>query len=204
MVANAMPWTNGRQGTAAALNASGFSTTIRLVRGPFLLERAAIAALLLLVGGAATSAVEPPALLDQLGRTDSLAAHRGQIVVVLAADLRALRGLRAWELALRDRLGSLAEKIQFLRVADAPPDRGITRERVLDKLEGRVPDDVRILIDVEGTWREAYDLVTRQPNVLVFDRDGRLLHTLRGQCEPGAVERVALRILELKDDQAAH
>jgi len=145
----------------------------------------------------ADEAPEPPELVDQLGRSDGLRAHRGSVVVGLVADLRALRHLKAWEVELRDRLGGVAEELRFLRVADAPEDRGVTRERVLDKLDGRVPDDVSILVDLEGTWRRTYALQTRRPNVLLFDVDGRLRRTIRGTVDPEIAERVTGWIREL-------
>jgi hypothetical protein len=161
----------------------------------------AVATLLLVLTGAASTLAdetqEPPELVDQLGRADGLRAHRGRVVVGLVADLRALRHLKAWEVELRDRLGDAAEEIRFLRVADAPPDRGVTRERVLDKLDGRVPDEVSILVDLEGTWRQTYALETRRPNVLLFDVDGRLRRTVRGTVDPEIAERVAAWALEL-------
>jgi len=162
----------------------------------------AVATLLLAFAGAASTfadeAQEPPVLVDQLGRSDGLRAHRGRVVVGLVADLRALRHLKAWEVELRDRLGDAAEEIRFLRVADAPENRGVTRERVIDKLDGRVPDEVSILVDLEGSWRNAYGLETRRPNVLLFDVDGRLRHTVRGTVDPEIAERVAAWVLELQ------
>jgi hypothetical protein len=119
------------------------------------------------------------------------------VVVALVAELRGLRRLKDWEVELRDRLGDAAGEVRFLRVADAPENRGVTRERVLDKLEGRVPEEVSVLIDLDGAWRRAYGLDTRRPNVLVFAVDGGLRRTVLG--EPGGeiAERVAHWIREL-------
>jgi hypothetical protein len=141
---------------------------------------------------------EPPELLDQRGRADGLLRHRGRVVVALVADLGALRRIKAWEVELRERIEPGSQEIRFLRVADAPQGRGITRQSVIDKLEGRVPDEVSILIDLDGTWRRAYGLRTHRPNVLLFDRRGRLVRTLRANSEAALADRVVEWIDELR------
>ncbi len=139
----------------------------------------------------------PPRLLDQHGHPAGLADHAGQLVVVLVVELRGLRSLKAWELAVRERV-EREEELRFLRVADVRPGRGITREKVLQKLGNRVPEEVSILIDLEGAWREAYRLDTATPNLLLFDGDGRLVHLFRGHSSPQLVCLVAERLAEMR------
>jgi hypothetical protein len=73
-------------------------------------------------------------LVDQLDREDALDRHRGQPVLAMVVEAGRLRQLRAWELALRERV----PEVDLFRVADVPTGRGVTRERVLDRLDGRV------------------------------------------------------------------
>lgn len=141
---------------------------------------------------------EPADLLDQRGLADGLRRHRGRVVVALVAELRALRHIKPWELELRERMLPEAEEVRFLRVADAQEGRGITRESVVEKLEGRVPSDVSVLIDLQGSWRRAYGLETRRPNVLLFDRQGRLVRIVRGNSAPALADRVSGWIDELR------
>jgi hypothetical protein len=105
-------------------------------------------------------------LRDQYGRQDSLEAHRGQVVLVTVVHAKRLRKLKSWEKALRERL----EDVHFVRIADVPTDPPVTHQEVAEKLRERVPEDVSILIDLD----------TSQPNLLIFDRSGRLVSSYRG------------------------
>ena len=153
-------------------------------------------------GGTASWGAESPVndvvLVDQHGKGDSLGAHRGRLVVALVVQSRRLRQLKGWELRIREALDD-PEAVHFLRVADIRPGRGTTRARVLSKLEGRVPPEVSILIDLAGEWREGLGLDTRKPNVLLFDVDGRLLHRILGPVSPSVAEELAARIAELAE-----
>jgi hypothetical protein len=135
-------------------------------------------------------------LLDQHGKADSLGAHRGRRVIALIAQARRLRHLKGWEVQIREALED-PEAVDFLRVADVRPGRGTTRERVLAKLDGRVPPEVSILIDLEGAWREGFGLDTQEPNVLLFDAQGRLVHRFLGRVSRRAAAQVAARVAEL-------
>lgn len=115
-------------------------------------------------------------LVDQLGREDALERHRGHPVLAMVVEVGGLRKLRSWEQALRERLPDL----DFFRVADVPQGRGITRERILDRLEGRVPEEISILIDMEGRWARDLDLDTSRPNLLLFDADLEVTQQFRG------------------------
>jgi hypothetical protein len=163
---------------------------------------AAITLATVLGGGTASSGAEGPVndvvLLDQHGNGDSLGAHRGRLVVALVVQSRRLRQLKGWELRIREALED-PEAVHFLRVADIRPGRGTTRARVVAKLEGRVPPDVSILIDLAGEWREGLGLDTSKPNVLLFDVDGRLVHRILGPVSPSVATQLAARIAELAE-----
>jgi len=134
-------------------------------------------------------------LVDQLGRADALERHRGRPVLAMVVEAGGLRQLRAWEIALRDRLPDL----DFFRVADVPRGRGITRQKVLDRLGGRVPDEVSILIDMEGRWAGALGLDTSTPNLLLFDARLELAHVFQGRQTGPMVDRVVAAVLALGD-----
>jgi len=65
---------------------------------------------------------------------------------------------------------------------------------VVSKLEGRVPPEVSILIDLEGAWRKGFGLDTSVPNVMIFDADGRMVHRFEGRVSPRAARLAAERI----------
>jgi hypothetical protein len=147
-----------------------------------------------LLSGAASD-VANQALQDQFGRTDSLAAHDGQVVLVMVVTAKRLRNLKAWERDLRERVADL----EVIRIADVPrSDPPVTREHVVDKLVRRVPDEVSVLIDLEGRWAQAFELDTARPNLLLFDRDGGLAGQYRGLHQATTAEQVARRISELR------
>jgi hypothetical protein len=135
-------------------------------------------------------------LPDQHGNQDSLAAHRGNVVVAMVVTARRLRNLKGWERDLRARF----EEVDFVRVADVPEDPPVTYRDVADKLATRVPEEVAVLIDIDRRWSSALDLDTGRPNLLLIDADGRLVASFRGRAEPALVDEVASRIEELLRD----
>jgi hypothetical protein len=132
-------------------------------------------------------------LVDQLDREDALDRHRGQPVLAMVVEAGRLRQLRAWEFALRERV----PEVDLFRVADVPTGRGVTRERVLDRLDGRVPEEVSLLIDMEGRFARELGLDTSQPNLLLFDSELRITHRFLGRQTEAMVERVAAALAEL-------
>lgn len=128
-------------------------------------------------------------LRDQHGRSDSLAAHAGRAQVVLVVALRRLRRIEAWEVELTRQV----EGVGFLRVADVPPKEGQSppsHEEIAATLRRRVPAEVSVLIDRERHWAEAFELDTREVNVLLFDAAGDLVSRLRGSPKPERVQEV--------------
>jgi hypothetical protein len=71
--------------------------------------------------------------------------------------------------------------VHYIRVADVPVEPPVTHEEMAEKLLKRVPEEVSILIDLERRWATALGLDTSQPNLLVFDRSGRLVSSHRGR-----------------------
>jgi hypothetical protein len=125
-------------------------------------------------------AVSELQLRDQYGHEDSLAEHRGEVVVVMVVTVKRLRNIRPCERQLREQF----EEIHVLRIADVPEDSPATHESVTAKLGEHVPEGVSVLIDLDRIWATELGLDTGRPNLLVIDRDGRLITTFRGLCKP--------------------
>lgn len=140
-----------------------------------------VSALLLLVlcavRGMAADGGSELSLRDQFGKTDSLAAHRGEVVVAIVVDVRRLSTIQRWGEAL----GARHPQLHFLNIAQMPVGAPVDMARVSATLQKRVPASVPVLIDVERRWATAYGLDTAAPNLLVFDRSGTLVTSLRGR-----------------------
>ena len=119
-------------------------------------------------------------LRDQYGTTDSLAAHRGHVTVVMIVTAKRLRNIKPWERDLRERY----QQLHVLRIADVPPESQATHDQVAAKLRERVPDEVPILIDLDRTWASALGLDTGRPTLLVVDADGATVAQVRGRHTP--------------------
>lgn len=132
------------------------------------------------------ASLEHVQLRDQYGSTDSLAAYRGNVVVVMVVDAKRLRNLRPWARELRSQF----ETLNTILIAEVPVDPPTTYERVVEKLNERIPDDVSILIDMESLWAQTLDLDASRPNLLLVDRAGKLSATYRGKHEPGLAATV--------------
>lgn len=132
-------------------------------------------------------------LRDQYGERDSLARHRGDVVVVMVVNAKRLRNIRPCEQQLRERF----EDIHFLRIADVPEDSPATHESVAARLSQHVPEGVSVSIDLDRVWATELGLDTGRPNLLIIDRDGRLVDTFRGLCKPELVAPVVERLEEL-------
>ena len=132
-------------------------------------------------------------LPDQLGGSDSVAAHRGQVAVAMVVTARRLRNLKGWQRELQERF----DDVDFVLIADVPADPPVTWEQVAKKLAQRVPDEVPVLIDLERRWATELELDTERPNLLLFDREGRLASRFRGRKEEALVEEVGRALAEL-------
>jgi len=115
-----------------------------------------------------TDAVAP--LRDQFGVAGGLAQHSGQVQVAIVVTAKKLRRLKPWERALRENYPDLP----VLRVADVPVTAPTEHEQVAEKLRKRLPEDVVVLIDLDGAWSQRYQLDVSVPNLLVFDAGGEL------------------------------
>jgi hypothetical protein len=129
-------------------------------------------------------------LRDQNGDPDTLAAHRGRVVVVMVVDAKRLRNLRPWARELRERF----DEIETMLIAEVPADPPTTYERVVGKLSERIPDDVSVLIDMERLWATTLDLETSRPNLLLVDRNGSLVASYFGSYDAGLAATVVKHV----------
>ncbi|UCF69339.1 MAG: hypothetical protein JSV80_08715 [Acidobacteriota bacterium] len=150
---------------------------------------------LALGAGSSLGPLDELELRDQYGELGSLAAHRGQVVVVIIVTARRLRNIEAWERELRQRFDDL----QVLRIADVPERSAADYGRIAHKLRDRVPEDVAVLIDADRRWASALDLDTDRPNLLIVDRDGRLASSYRGMFDDELAADVIAEIERLVD-----
>ena len=111
----------------------------------------------------------------------------------MVVTARRLRNLKGWEKPLRERY----DDIHFVRIADVPEEPPVSHEEVAQKLVKRVPEEVPILIDIERRWARELELDTSRPNLLLFDRDGRLAATFHGRPDPALLDEVFAAIEEL-------
>jgi len=133
------------------------------------------------------------ALVDQFGHTDSLAAHRGEVVLVFVVEVTALLNTRFWEEDLREQV----DGITYLRVADVAAGSSASRERIATKLRVVVPAGVPVMIDTDRRWARALDLDTSEPNLLAYTRDGLLGARYRGRWHPDSVPDIVARLRQL-------
>lgn len=154
----------------------------------------AYAPLLLATGlAAATPDIAELALRDQYGHEDSVVAHNSAVVVVIVIDAKRLRKIKGWEKGLLARFPEL----EFMRVADIPTAPPVTEARVAEKLVQRVPQGVSVLIDMQRRWANTLSLDTSQPNLLVFNQQGKIAARYAGHPTEGFLERVSTRVAEV-------
>ncbi len=136
----------------------------------------------------------PRALPDQFGGSVSLADHRGKVCLVLAIDVRRLRRIKRWELALVAQFPDLA----VLRIAMLPADSNL--DRVTSFLQSRVPAGVSIGMDQHGVWTTAFDLAGKKPNLLVFSASGHLHSQHSGNFSQELLHRAVAAIRDAQQE----
>jgi hypothetical protein len=146
--------------------------------------------LLVLFATVAIGAQQPPKLSDQYGNSISLDDYSGEAVLAIVVSARKLRLIERWEQKLRAELPQL----QSLRVADVDEQPPPTLAQVADKLRERVPDHVSILIDLHQHWSTTYHLDTKQPCLLLFDKEHTLVAQFRGRPSDALVSEVLVAL----------
>lgn len=137
--------------------------------------RICIIACLLAVTAAVAAA--PPALPDQFGGSASLNDYAGRPVLVIVASGRKLRWIGQWEKTLRAKVPELVS----LRVADISDDPKPAETEVAAVLRERAPPGISILIDMQNQWATTFQLDTREPCLLLFDGEHKVVAQFRGR-----------------------
>lgn len=136
-------------------------------------------------------------LRDQHGHSDRLSSHRNQNVMVMLVTVRRLPTLKPWEKHLRERFDDL----QFLRIADVPDSYPVNIDQIAEKLRERAPQQIAILIDKERRWAKALALDTSEPQLLLFDKAGKLLGHFQGRWTLAQLEAITPQIKKLLQAQ---
>jgi hypothetical protein len=157
---------------------------------PLLPIRLLLWLVLLVLPGLATAT--PPALPDQFGASHSLSDFAGQPVLAIVASRRKLRWIGKWEEALRPELPQL----NSIRIADITDEPRPDMAKVAAVLQQRAPADISILIDLQNHWATAYELDTKEPCLVLFDSNHKVVAKFRGRPKGKLVDEVmtALRV----------
>lgn len=134
----------------------------------------------------------PPALPDQFGINHELSEFSGQPVLVIVASRRKLRWIGKWEEALRPELPQL----NSIRIADINDDPRPELSQVAGLLQKRAPADVSILIDLQNHWATEYELDTKEPCLILFDKEHKVVTRFRGRPKGKLVNEVMLVLRE--------
>lgn len=161
----------------------------RLALAPGLLSLLAAAAT------AAPPAAELPTLPDQYGEPVGLEAGRGDVQLAIVVSARRLRRIKPWEKALRQEFPDLV----LLRIADVPRTSPTAYDSVAQKLRRRLPPDVHVGIDLDGRWAQTFGLDTSIPNLLLFDRSGKLLYQQSGMFKKSRFPPMQTALIQARD-----
>jgi hypothetical protein len=135
---------------------------------------------------AANDSVAGLALRDQFGDVVGLEDGTSGLQVAIVVSAKRLRRIKPWEQALKGYDGDLP----VIRVADVPRTAPTEYETVAETLRKRLPEDVNVLVDLEGLWASRFELDTSVPNVLIFNGSGELLSAHRGMYKRALFEGV--------------
>lgn len=135
-------------------------------------------------------------LRDQRGIEGGLSTAAPSLQLAIVVSAKRLRRIKPWERALREHDSGLP----LIRVADVPRTAPTDFETVADRLRRRLPEEVTVLIDLDGVWTTTYELDSSVPNILIFDGGGQLLARHAGMFSAerfAAVEADLLRFAPL-------
>ena len=143
---------------------------------------------------------QPPAAIeaemrDQFGEPGSVATLRGQQTVVMVVTARRLRTVKPWEREIHQRY----EGLSTVLVADVPSEPPAEYARIAAKLARRVPEGIRVLIDMDRAWALELDLDTSAPNLLLLDRGGTVVASVAGRWTPELADSLFAAIDRLRE-----
>jgi predicted transcriptional regulator len=138
---------------------------------------------------------------DQFDRTHTDKEYRGRLLVIIGSDKGGAEFNDQWARAIRNALSYMPRRgeITFLRYADV---RGVPFF-LKGTIKGKFPKDEEfwVLLDWKGQIAKAYQFQKGASNIVVFDRDGLLVHRAHGrEPEEDKVAAIADAIKSLVTD----
>jgi hypothetical protein len=191
-----------------------------------------LAAITLSLSAAAAAAQAPAArpvelvLEDQFERRQELAAHRGEVVVLVYGDRRAVDECREFGEKLHVLFhptaagrppaearkapvaplqgvaaGMRSPDVVVLPVAAAGEVPGVVRNVIRTQIAKASPD-VPVWLDFTGVMEKEFGLRAGQPNLAVFDAAGRLRLKVNGAPDQATLDRLVQTIQNLRAEAA--
>src|SRR5574337_337585 len=116
------------------------------------------------------------ALKDQFDREYTERSFSGKIVILIAGDREGSKFSDGWQQTIQDALlkKQTGAQVQFVRVADLRGAPSVLRGFI----KGKFPKekDHWSLMDWKGTFANAYGFELKSCNILIFDRQQRLVY----------------------------
>jgi hypothetical protein len=166
------------------------------------------------------------ALEDQFGRPQSLAAVRGDVVMLVYGDRRATDACRelgerlhvafhpsaAGQPGAKAKLapvlpldgvaaGKRSPDVVVLPVACVGKVPGAVRELIRSQMRGAMPD-VPVWLDFQGVMEKDFTLRAGEPNVLLFDGQGRLRLKVNGTLDAKTQDKLLQTAQNLRAEAA--
>ena len=148
--------------------------------------------LLVFIATTVNGAIQPPMLQDQYGVSSGLASYPGEAVLAIVVSGRKLRWVGRWEETIRVEL----PEITSLRVADITDKPRPEEAQVAETLRKRAPANVSILINLQNHWATLYQLDTREPCLVLFDREHNVVAQFRGRPNDELADEVLTALRE--------
>ena len=143
---------------------------------------------------------------DQFDRSHRYTEYRGKIVVIVDSDKDGSEFNPLWSSAIHESLknNSNYNRIVFLPVADVRGAPFFLKGFV----KGKFPQNKNswVLLDWDGHFARAYRFQPKTSNIVIFDADGKLLHSAHGRDVDGATlaEIIATLRVVLNDPSLAN
>ncbi len=135
---------------------------------------------------------------DQFSEDHQYKDYIGKVLIIVGSDREGSRYNEIWSFAIHDSLKSfqLQDSVTFIAVANV---KGVPR-LLRSFVRGKFPrqKNHRILMDWKGEFARIYQYEPGATNILLIDREGKLLHQLHGtQLRPEAVSQIVSKIVVL-------
>jgi len=135
---------------------------------------------------------------DQFGEDHRYENYIGKVLIVVGSDRGGSHYNEIWSFAIHDSLEDyqLQDSVTFIAVANV---KGVPR-LLRGFVRGKFPRQKhhRILMDWEGEFARKYQYEPGATNILVIDREGRVIHQLHGTLlKPEAISPIIKKIVTL-------